>query len=102
MKRIMVGLLTTLIMVTIVSPLFAENAGDKLTRGLVNFATGWIELPQKIHETSKEFNPIVGITYGSIKGLGYSVARMGTGAFDSVTFVVPPYDKPIMEPKYAF
>lgn len=102
MKGLIVGLLTVLLVVGMVSPLLAENAGDKLTRGLVNFSTGWIELPKQIHQTSKESNPFAGILFGSIKGLGYSAARMGTGAFDSVTFAIPPYDKPLIEPKYAF
>jgi len=102
MKRIMIGLLTTLIMIGMITPVFAANAGDKLARGLVNFATGWLELPQKIADTSKESNAFVGVTYGAVKGVGYGAARMGTGAFDAVTFIVPPYDKPIMEPKYAF
>lgn len=102
MKRIMIGLLTTLIMIGMVSPVFAENAGDKLGRGAVNFFTGWLEVPKQIGETSHESNVLVGATWGALKGLGYGAARMGTGALDGVTFPIPPYGKPIMEPKYVF
>lgn len=102
MKRIMIGLLTTLIMISMVSPVFAENAGDKLGRGGINLFTGWLEVPKQIGDTSHESNVFIGITGGTLKGIGYGAARMATGAFDAITFPIPPYGKPIMEPKYVF
>ena len=102
MKKILVVILATLFVASMITPVFAANAGDKLGRGTVNFFTGWLEVPKQIGETSHESNVFVGATWGTIKGLGYGVARMGTGAFDGVTFPIPPYDKPIMEPKYVF
>lgn len=81
---------------------YAENAGDKLTRGLVNVGTGWIELPKRINEVSKETNPLAGLLLGSIKGAGYALVRTSAGGFDALTFLIPPYDKLLMKPKYAF
>lgn len=102
MKKLILVVLAVLFVIGMVSPVFAENAGDKLGRGVVNFFTGWLEVPKQIGETSHESNVFVGLTWGTVKGAGYGIARMGTGALDGVTFPIPPYGKPIMEPKYVF
>jgi len=102
MRSILVGTLVVLVLITAVTPLFAENAGDKLGRGVVNVLTGWLEIPNKISEEAKNSNAVQGLLVGTVKGAGYTVAREGTGALETATFVFPPYDKPMMEPKYAF
>ena len=82
-----------------------EKMGKKLGRGLVNVATGWIELPKNIYDTSVETNnPLMGITYGLIKGVGMTVVRTGAGAYDIATFLFPiPEDyKPVLEPEFVF
>jgi putative exosortase-associated protein (TIGR04073 family) len=82
-----------------------EKMGKKLGRGLVNVATGWIELPKNIYDTSVETNnPLLGITYGTLKGVGMTVVRTGAGAYDIATFLFPlPADyKPILEPEFVF
>lgn len=84
------------------APCFAENCFHKLGRGLVNSATGWCEYPKQIVETSKEQNVAVGLTWGQIKGVAYGVARHGLGAYDTATFYLPPYDKPVLEPETVF
>ena len=85
-----------------VAPCFAESCFDKLGRGLINGATGWCEYPKQIVETSREENAAVGLTWGQVKGVGMGIARTGAGIYDTVTFPVPPYDEPIMEPEYVF
>lgn len=97
--------------IAIALPAFAEEGsviekmGKKLGRGLVNVATGWIELPKNIYDTSVETNnPLMGITYGTLKGVGMTVVRTGAGAYDVATFLFPvPADyKPILEPEFVF
>ena len=82
-----------------------EKMGKKLGRGLVNVATGWIELPKNIYDTSVETNnPLMGITYGLIKGVGMTVVRTGAGAYEIATFLFPiPEDyQPLIEPEFVF
>jgi putative exosortase-associated protein (TIGR04073 family) len=82
-----------------------EKMGRKLGRGIVNIATGWVELPKNIYDTSVDTNnPLMGITYGTLKGLGMTVVRTGAGAYDTVTFLFPmPQDySPILQPEFVF
>lgn len=82
-----------------------EKMGKKLGRGIVNIATGWVELPKNIYDTSIETNnPLMGMTYGTLKGVGMTVVRTGAGAYDVVTFLFPlPEDyEPILEPEFVF
>jgi len=81
-----------------------EKMGKKLGRGIVNVATGWIEIPKNIYETSTESNPFMGITFGTLKGAGMAVVRTGAGAYDVATFLFPipkDYDA-ILEPEFVF
>jgi putative exosortase-associated protein (TIGR04073 family) len=82
-----------------------EKMGKKLGRGIVNIATGWIELPKNIYDTSVEKNnPLMGITWGTLKGIGMTVVRTGAGAYDTATFLFPvPQDyEPILKPEFVF
>jgi len=82
-----------------------EKIGKKLGRGIVNVATGWIELPKNIYDTSVETNnPLMGITYGTLKGIGMTVVRTGAGAYDVATFLFPvPQDyQPLLKPEFVF
>jgi putative exosortase-associated protein (TIGR04073 family) len=102
MKRILSITVALGIVLLMVTPCFAENLFDKLGRGLINSATGFGEYPRQIVETSKEHNGAVGLSWGQIKGVGMSVARHGLGAYDTATFYLPPYDKPVLEPIHLF
>jgi len=82
-----------------------EKMGKKLGRGIVNIATGWVELPKNIYDTSVETNnPLMGITYGTLKGVGMTVVRTGAGIYDTATFLFPvPQDyDPILDPEFVF
>ena len=102
MKRLVSVIVALGIVLLMASSCFAENCFDKLGRGLINGATGWCEYPKQIVETSKEDNVAVGLTWGQLKGVGMGIARTGLGVYDTATFYLPPYDKPVMEPKYVF
>ena len=102
MKRMLTVVLALGMVLLAVAPCFAENCFDKLGRGLINSATGWCEYPRQIVETSKEDNVAVGLTWGQAKGVGYAIARTGLGAYDTGTFYLPHYDRPVMEPEHLF
>ncbi|MBI2870921.1 MAG: exosortase system-associated protein, TIGR04073 family [Candidatus Omnitrophica bacterium] len=80
----------------------ADNAGGKFGRGLVNVATGWMEVFANIIEVSKEENPFLGITVGTVKGVGMTLARTGSGLFDVITAPFEPYDEPLVTPDYVW
>jgi len=79
----------------------ATEVSDKFTRGALNTTTGWTELPLQIFQQSSE-HPYLGTTYGFMEGLSRGLQRTLYGAWDSVTFLIPPYDKPVMEPATVF
>ncbi len=74
----------------------------KLSRGVMNVLTGWMEIPYNMAETWKKTDPFTGCVVGGIKGFFWGWARTCTGVFDIVTFPFPvpkDYD-PLMEPEY--
>ena len=81
---------------------YDRNAATKLGRGVANIATGWIEIPKQIYQTSVEYDPFTGIVFGTVKGVAYGVLRTLGGGFDTATFIIPPYDKPVMQPEFVF
>lgn len=86
------------------SPVFAQDMGKKLGRGLMNALTGWVEIPKNIYEESCKSNMLVGLTWGILKGAGYTVIRTVTGAYEIVTFpfAIPTGYEPIMQPEFVF
>jgi putative exosortase-associated protein (TIGR04073 family) len=109
--RIAIAAIAILCVAAIALPAFAqegsvvERMGKKLGRGIVNVATGWVELPKNIYDTSVETNnPLMGMTYGTLKGVGMTVVRTGAGAYDVATFLFPlPKDyEPILKPEFVF
>jgi len=78
-----------------------SGMGGKLSRGIVNAATGWVELPKGIHDEAKERDPLTGLIFGSVKGAGHTVVRTGAGGYEAGTFLFPvPKDyEPVMEPE---
>ena len=109
--KTLITCMVVLCVAAIALPAFAEEGsviekmGKKLGRGIVNIVTGWVELPMNIYDTSVDTNnPLMGITYGTLKGLGMAVVRTGAGAYDTVTFLFPmPQDySPILQPEFIF
>ncbi len=74
----------------------------KLTRGVTNTAFCWAEIPADVAKTAKQTDPVIGLTYGTAKGILTGVTRGLLGIVDTLTFFVPPYDKPLMKPEYAY
>lgn len=75
----------------------------KLFRGIVNAATGWIEIPKQISLTWQAQGPGLGSTWGLVKGVGFAVARSVVGGYEIVTFSlsIPDGYRPIMHPEYV-
>ena len=81
---------------------YSEKAINKLDRGVVNAATFWMEVPAEVARVSNEKDPFLGVTVGVVRGLVASIFRAGSAAFDTTTFLMPPYDKPLVKPEYAY
>ncbi|UCC94657.1 MAG: exosortase system-associated protein, TIGR04073 family [Candidatus Omnitrophota bacterium] len=81
---------------------YNDNAASKLGRGLANGLVGWLELPRQVYISSKEYDALTGIAFGTVKGAFCALLRTGAGFFEILTFPFPPYDKPILEPEFVF
>lgn len=84
---------------------FADDAGHKLTRGLVNIVSSPVEVGRTIVNVSNDQGAATGWTWGLLKGLGRTGLRLGAGLVETVTFPFdwPNADKePIIEPEYAW
>jgi len=62
---------------------------EKLGRGIANCAFGPFELPMKWHDVTFEYGGIAGLTYGTLRGVAYVIAREVVGIVDIVTFPFP-------------
>lgn len=104
LKKIVAFAIILGFLIVLVPEAFAEhhNPATKLGRGIANAATGWVEIPKQVYLTSSEYDPLTGLVFGSVKGVCYAVLRTASGAYDGGTFLVPPYDKPLLEPKFVF
>lgn len=85
-------------------PLPPRAAFVKFLRGMVNVVTGWVEIPKRVHETSRTSGPGSGFTFGFVRGLGYGFIRTVGGAYEMATFLfpAPPDYRPVMRPEYVF
>jgi putative exosortase-associated protein (TIGR04073 family) len=86
------------------SAMAAENygakVGEKLGSGIVNVATGWIEIPKNIINTSRDSNLGIGATWGLVKGIGNTIGRTLVGAGELATFFIPTPE--LVHPAYVF
>ena len=70
-------------------PLWAEGAGEKLAGGIEDTATGWVEVPREMAQTTEDTNVVEGVTIGTIKGAGEAVVKTAKGGVDTVLFLIP-------------
>ena len=61
----------------------------KLGRGVSNILLGWIEIPRNIAKEWRKTDPFTGTILGSIKGVGWTVARTLAGVYEVVSFPFP-------------
>lgn len=79
---------------------YGAQIGLKTVNGFANIATGWLEIPKNIINTTNDTNIIWGVFGGTFKGAVVTVGRMGAGVADLVTFPLP--TKPIARPIFIW
>lgn len=75
----------------------------KLGRGISNVLLGWVEIPKNVAEGWRETEPFTGTIVGTVKGVGWAVARTVAGFYEVVSFPfpVPRGYQPIMHPEFV-
>lgn len=76
------------------------TSGEKLSSGVANVATGFVELPKNIILKSQQEGVFYGATVGLVAGIMHSVGRTVIGVLDVVTFFIPTY--PSINPHYVW
>jgi putative exosortase-associated protein (TIGR04073 family) len=81
----------------------ADNAADKLGRGLAGIGCGFLELPGNIVKETRA-RGIAGLPNGFAKGIGMIVTRELVGIYELVSAPIPvPEDyKPVLQPEYPW
>ncbi len=104
MRKILNLTMAFLVMAMLCAPAFAEaGAMDKLQRGAVNTATGWLELVhQPWMEVEHSDQPVAGAFLGFGKGILAGLQRTGYGLSDALSFPLAPHDRPVLEPETLF
>ncbi|MFA6052510.1 MAG: exosortase system-associated protein, TIGR04073 family [Methylobacter sp.] len=72
----------------------------KLSQGLLNTATGVIELPKNIINISNDENVFVGLTWGLVRGALHTVSRTVVGVAELITSPIPTDD--YISPPYVW
>jgi len=75
---------------------------EKLGRGIANVGFSPLEIFIRWMEVKNDQGGIAGITYGSLRGVCYTVARIGVGVVDILTFPFPLPDCPNYENDYGW
>jgi putative exosortase-associated protein (TIGR04073 family) len=99
----LVSLFVALCMVTAPAAMaddYGNLIANKFASGLANTATGWMELPKNIVNTSQKQNIGLGVTVGLVKGVAHTVGRTVVGAFELATFFIPTPE--YIHPRYVW
>jgi putative exosortase-associated protein (TIGR04073 family) len=75
---------------------YTATVAQKFGSGLINIATGIVELPRTMIVSTKNDGPALGLTGGLFKGLANTLGRIGLGTVDLISFPIP--TKPLMSP----
>ena len=79
----------------ITAEVYFSRASTKILSGVVNVATGWMELPKNIIVWSqKDDSVLVGVPEGVLWGIIHTASRTGSGALDLATFWLPTFPTP--------
>lgn len=100
MKPVIVVGIVLLFILGATASAYAQDPIHKAGRGMVNVLTGWFELPRQVDLGRQEDNPVKGMGFGIIRGLGLTLLRSGVGLYEVLTFPIPfpknfasPYDQ---------
>jgi len=104
MKKALILAVIGVLFLSFITPVFANEPKDKLSRGVANILSALVEIPQNIDiEWKQSKNAGIGILTGFFKGLGWACARFGSGAWDVLTFAFPKPDNynSVIQPEYV-
>jgi len=104
MRMFLVLLVIGSLFLSFITPVFANEPKDKLSRGAANILSAVLEVPQNIDiEWKQSKNAAVGIFTGLFKGLFWGAARCVSGLWDIATFAFPkPNDyNSVIQPEYV-
>ncbi|MXS86358.1 exosortase system-associated protein, TIGR04073 family [Nitrosomonas sp. HPC101] len=79
---------------------YPAAASEKLVNGIVNVATGFVELPKNVILTSQQDGAGYGLTIGLVTGIMHTIGRTVFGALDAITFLIP--TQPTVRPPYIW
>ena len=77
-----------------------DRTARKLGRGLANVITSPVEVPINIDRKLEESGPAAGLSYGTVRGVGRCLARIGVGVFEVLSFPFP--SRVFMQPEFLF
>jgi putative exosortase-associated protein (TIGR04073 family) len=78
---------------------YMKKTGKKFARGMINLATGFIELPKTFSQTVAKRDLLTGTGYGTVNGSTKAVGRTSAGVYELGTFFVPlPSDYSTVDP----
>jgi putative exosortase-associated protein (TIGR04073 family) len=110
-KRCQSGILILFLVVLLSAALpgaaFARGEGTpgkKLGRGAINVVLGPLALPGQVVQTTREQGLFLGLTWGVVKGIGWTVATETVGLWEVLTcpFETPPEFAAILDPVYPW
>ena len=79
---------------------YLSGLSCKLTQGLFNTATGFIEIPKNVVNISHDENIFVGLTWGVLRGVAHTVGRTVVGVAELITAPIP--TDPYITPPYVW
>ncbi|MFA5090640.1 MAG: exosortase system-associated protein, TIGR04073 family [Candidatus Omnitrophota bacterium] len=80
---------------------YGKTPLNKLCRGVANILTFYLEVPASMFRVAEERGEILGCSLGMFQGLFTGLLRGIVGVYDTATFIIPSYNKPLMKPEYA-
>ncbi len=88
------------VLISLSLPLFTAyargaNPLHKLWRGVRNVVTAPLEVPLAISNPPEGLEPVSGVGYGFLSGVSRFFVREVAGIVETVTFLIPAYDKPM-------
>ena len=86
------------------TPAFAANPASKLTRGLINATTGWLEIPAAAWQHAEPVNSPPALSsdpapYSFLESMRRALQRTLYGFWDIASFPFPPYDQSTLDPE---
>jgi len=86
----------------VAAPPVAPEEGPRYTiftkffRGVGNILISPFEIPVSAFNVAADTDVFIGVSAGSVAGAAATCERFGCGVMDIVTFLFPPYDRPLI------